>query len=121
MQDQKTPSLTRRASLGLAAGGLIAATAARAASKSPGFAMLDATAAKLVQDHRIPGLQVSLMHAGKMIYSKGFGSANLETRTPVTPQSIFKIASNTKQFTAAAVMTLQEDGKLSVDDKLARF
>jgi len=114
------PQMTRRASLGLAIGGLVAASAG-AATRGPRFATIDAAAAKLVDDHRVPGLSISLMRAGKLIYSKGFGWANLETKTPVTPTSVFRIASNTKQFTAAAVMLLQEEGKLSVDDKLDKF
>ncbi len=132
MQDQSTlaPRLTRRVSLGLAAGGLFAAAAQAAEARpevaapgfaAPGFSAVDAVAAKLIDDHRVPGLSISLMRAGQLIYSKGFGWANLETKTPVAPKTIFKIASNTKQFTAAAVMLLQEEGKLSVDDKLARF
>src|SRR5579884_3450814 len=115
-----SPRLTRRASLGLALGGLMAASA-RAAERAPGFQAVDAAAAKLVSNYATPGLSISVMRTGKLIYSKGFGAANLETGAPVTTKSIFKIGSNTKNFTAAAVMALQEEGKLSVDDKLARF
>ncbi|MGC1303714.1 MAG: serine hydrolase domain-containing protein [Caulobacteraceae bacterium] len=122
MQHQTTlaPRLTRRASLGLAVVGLFAA-AAHAADESSGFAAVDAAAAKLIDDHSAPGLSLSVLKAGKFVYSKGFGWANLETGTPVTPRSIFKIGSISKQFTATALMQMQEEGELSVDDKLAKF
>jgi CubicO group peptidase (beta-lactamase class C family) len=66
-------------------------------------------------------MQVSVMQRGTLIYSKAFGSANLETGTRLTPASVMRIASVTKQFTAAALLLLQEEGRLSVDDRLSRF
>jgi CubicO group peptidase (beta-lactamase class C family) len=61
------------------------------------------------------------MSEGKIIYAKGFGLANLETGTKVTPDSVFMIGSITKQFTAAAIMVLAEQGKLTVDDPISRY
>lgn len=119
----RAPEITRRAALTLALGAV--GTVARAAqaplpAASP-WAAVDAAAGALVTDHASPGVSVSVMKAGRLIYSRGFGLANLETATPATATSIYKIGSITKQFTAAALMSLQETGKLSVDDPLSRF
>jgi CubicO group peptidase (beta-lactamase class C family) len=82
---------------------------------------LDALGEKLIKTRFTPGLSLSVMHDGVMLYSKGFGLGDMQTRARVTPQTGFRIASVTKQFTAAAVLKLQEQGKLSVHDPLARF
>lgn len=67
----------------------------------------------------IPGLSLVVARAGKIIYAKGYGYANLETATPVQVEDRFEIGSITKSFAATAVMLLVEEGRLSLDDKLA--
>ena len=61
------------------------------------------------------------MKSGAFVYSRGFGLANLETRTPVTPSSAFRIGSVSKQFAGAAFALLAEEGKLAFDDPLAKY
>jgi len=68
-----------------------------------------------------PGLAVLVARDGKILFEKGYGYACLAHEVPVTPSTKFRIGSITKQFTATAVLRLQEDGKLSVRDKLAKF
>ena len=68
-----------------------------------------------------PGVAVLVSRGGKILFSKGFGLANTADKVPVTPETKFRIGSVTKQFTAAAILKLQEQGKLSVDDKLTKF
>ena len=58
---------------------------------------------------------------GKIIYQKGFGYRNAERKTPNDVNSIFQIGSITKQITAAVIMQLQQEGKLSVQDKLSKY
>ena len=58
---------------------------------------------------------------GRVLVSKGYGMANLETETPNTPQTIFRLGSITKQFTATAILMLQEQGKLSVQDSICKY
>jgi CubicO group peptidase (beta-lactamase class C family) len=58
---------------------------------------------------------------GLPILSKGYGMANYQLNAPNTPKTVFKIASLTKQFTAMAIMQLQERGKLSVNDKICLY
>ena len=58
---------------------------------------------------------------GTVLLSKGYGMANYECSVPNTPQTVFRIASNTKQFTAAAIMKLQEQGRLNVTDPITKY
>lgn len=82
---------------------------------------IDAEAQRLIGEQITPGLAVSIMSRGKIIYAKGFGLANLETCTEVSPDAVFGIGSLTKQFTAAAIVMLMEQGKLTLEDRLSRF
>jgi CubicO group peptidase (beta-lactamase class C family) len=68
-----------------------------------------------------PGVALLVARDGKVLLSKGFGIADLAHDAPITPTTKFRIGSVTKQFTAAAILKLQEEGKLSVDDKLTKF
>lgn len=67
-----------------------------------------------------PGCAVGVARNGATIYENGFGASNLETNTPITPQSIFHVASVSKQFTAAAIVLLAREGKLSLDDEVRK-
>lgn len=82
---------------------------------------IEVKAQAMIDQKLTPGLAIGIMSGGKIIYSKGFGLANLETGTAVTPESVFDIGSNTKQFTAASIMLLAEQGKLGVDDQLSKY
>jgi CubicO group peptidase (beta-lactamase class C family)/uncharacterized pyridoxamine 5'-phosphate oxidase family protein len=66
-------------------------------------------------------LAVIVAKDGEILYRKAFGFANLEDSVPATVDTKFRIGSITKQFTAAAILKLQEEGLLSVDDKLSKF
>jgi CubicO group peptidase (beta-lactamase class C family) len=68
-----------------------------------------------------PGMAALLIRNGRIEYRKVFGFADLEARTPITPDTQFLLASVTKQFTAMAIMVLAERGKLQFDDTLAKF
>src|SRR5688572_22487781 len=72
---------------------------------------IDAEAQRLIDEQRAPGIAIGIMSEGQIVYAKGFGLANLETGTKVTPETVFMIGSITKQFTAAAIMLLAEQGK----------
>lgn len=66
----------------------------------------------------IPGIAVAVVRNGKPLYVKGFGKASLKPERAVTPETVFNIGSVSKQFLATAVMKLQEQGKLRLDDSL---
>ena len=68
-----------------------------------------------------PGCALGVSRNGRLAYEHGYGMANLETGTPVTPRSIFHVASVSKQFTAAAIMLLVREGKLSLDDDIRKY
>jgi D-alanyl-D-alanine carboxypeptidase len=68
-----------------------------------------------------PGMVVGISRHGRPLFVRGYGVANLEHGAPVTPVSVFKLASVTKQFTAAAVLLLAEDGSLRLEDSVSRF
>jgi D-alanyl-D-alanine carboxypeptidase len=112
--------LSRRDSLG-ALFALTAGSAAAAARSGGAWSRVRTTAARMVADRLTPGLQVCVRRRGKVVFSEGFGKADLEWNMPMTPTSICRIGSVSKQFTAAAVLLLAQDGKLSLDDKLSRF
>ncbi len=68
-----------------------------------------------------PSASLALVHDGKVAYVNAYGTADLETKKPATPQMRYSIGSISKQFTAAAVLLLQQQGKLSLDDKVVRW
>ena len=67
---------------------------------------------------QIPGLALTIIQSGKTTKSAAFGMANLELNVPVKIETVFEIGSITKQFTAAGILLLAQEGRLSVDDKL---
>lgn len=68
-----------------------------------------------------PGIALLVAKDGKVLYKKGFGFADIQNKIAVAPDTRFRIGSVTKQFTAAAILKLQEEGKLNVSDKLSKF
>ncbi|MEO6537632.1 MAG: serine hydrolase domain-containing protein [Ferruginibacter sp.] len=75
---------------------------------------------KRMQDRKIPGVAVAAIKDGKVIKEGYYGAGNLETNDLIIDSSVFAIASMSKQFTFAAVLLLQQDGKLSNNDKLSK-
>jgi CubicO group peptidase (beta-lactamase class C family) len=69
----------------------------------------------------IPGLQLAVVQNGKIIKSTSYGVANIENSVPVTNQSMFSINSCTKAFVGVAVMQLQEEGKLNINDPISKY
>jgi CubicO group peptidase (beta-lactamase class C family) len=67
-----------------------------------------------------PGCAVAVSRNGQSVLERAYGMANLETATPIQTSSIFHVASVSKQFTAAAILLLERDGKLSLDDDIRR-
>ena len=69
----------------------------------------------------VPSVSVLVVKDGKTVVAKSYGYADLEAKVRATPQTNYRLASVTKQFTAAAILLLAEDGKLSIDDKVQRW
>lgn len=72
-------------------------------------------------EHEGPGATALIYKNGEVIYRKGFGYANLELGVKMQPEHVFEIGSITKQFTAIAILMLEEQGKLKVDDEITKF
>jgi CubicO group peptidase (beta-lactamase class C family) len=112
---------------GLALGVAALAPAAPKTSPSPVAAQGNARAAQIDaifnewNSTASPGAAVAVIDKGKLVFSKGYGMANLEYGIPISPDTIFHVASVSKQFTAMAVMLLQSDGKLSLDDDIRKY
>jgi CubicO group peptidase (beta-lactamase class C family) len=68
-----------------------------------------------------PGAAVAVIKDGMVVYRKGFGCANLEYGIPITPSTVFHVASVSKQFTAMAITMLEAAGKLSADDDIRKY
>ena len=64
---------------------------------------------------------VHVTRDGSPIFSKGYGLANIEHQVPNTPQTKFRLGSITKQFTAMAIMILNEHGKVAVDEPISKY
>lgn len=69
----------------------------------------------------VPGLSIAVGHDGTMLWSEGFGFADLEAKKPVTPQTLFRIGSVSKPLTAAGLMLLVEKGKVDLDADIHRY
>ena len=67
------------------------------------------------------GVAVEVSEGGSVVFARGFGHCNLQNKLPVTPETQFRIGSVTKQFTAAVILHLVQEGKLSLSDKLAVY
>jgi CubicO group peptidase (beta-lactamase class C family) len=80
------------------------------------LADLDEYVARSMKTFEVPGMAVAIVKDGKVVVSKGYGVRKLGESTPVDENSLFGIGSNTKAFTAAALATLVDEGKISWDD-----
>ncbi|HEX3085399.1 MAG TPA: serine hydrolase domain-containing protein [Pyrinomonadaceae bacterium] len=69
----------------------------------------------------VPSASIAIVRDGQIAYVKAYGDARLEPKMPATPQMRYSIGSISKQFTAAAILILQEQGKLSLDDKVGKY
>ena len=82
---------------------------------------IDKLAAEALAKTGVPSASVAVVTNGQIVYLKAYGDARLDPRTPATAEMRYSIGSISKQFTATAILMLQEQGKLSLDDKVARF
>ena len=110
--------------LALAAGWLACASGVRAQEEKsfdPSQTAIDAFVKKEMDEQRIPGLSLAVTIDNEQIFAKGYGLANVELRSPAVAESVYELASITKQFTALAVMLLAQDGKVSIDQPVTRY
>ena len=91
------------------------------APKSFDLGAIDAYVAAQVREQGYAGLSLAIMRDGKVVLAKGYGKRILGEEAPVVPDTPFAVGSVTKQFTCACILLLAEEGKLSVDDPVAKY
>ena len=82
---------------------------------------IDQLVQEKVRELNVPGYSLVVIHNGKTVLQKGYGFADKEAGIPVTPKTVFGLASITKTFTAFALLLLVDDGKVSLDDTLDKY
>jgi CubicO group peptidase (beta-lactamase class C family) len=82
---------------------------------------IDAAARAAVDATGSPGASIAVVRGGQIVYEQAYGVGRIDPQTPARPEMRYAIGSVSKQFTATAVMMLQEDSKLSLDDKVAKW
>jgi D-alanyl-D-alanine carboxypeptidase len=102
---------------------VLAATAARAQQpdRARAAAVLDSLARAPVEARQVAGLVVAVVKGSDTLLVRAYGQADVENEVPMTVGHVFQIASVTKEFTAAAVLKLVENGKLRLDDDVTRY
>jgi CubicO group peptidase (beta-lactamase class C family) len=82
---------------------------------------VDSFIVKQVKDQRLAGLSIGIVQNGQIVKAKGYGFANLELNVPATEQTVYKLASVSKQMIATAIMYLQQEGKLRLTDTVTKY
>lgn len=82
---------------------------------------IDKAVGEVLTKSGAPSASIAVVKEGTIVYEQAYGTARLEPKMPATPQMRYSIGSISKQFTAAAVLMLAEEGRLSLDDKLVRW
>lgn len=105
--------------LSLAFAGLVAFPAAAQPLTPTQVAGIDQLVAKTLSDTGVPSAEIAIVRDGRLVLDKAYGKAN--ENLPAKPDLPYQIASNSKQFTAMALLLLRDDGKLSLDDPVSKY
>ena len=92
-----------------------------AVSETPPQSAIDEYIGREMDSQHITGLSLGVVRAGKLVLAKGYGKASVELGVPATPATLYALASVSKQFTAAAIMLLVEDGRIGLDVPLTNY
>lgn len=90
-------------------------------SQQPIGPAVDSIARQVLQATGAPSASVAVVQGGRLVYAQAYGSAQLEPQAPARPEMRYSIGSISKQFCAAAILLLQQEGKLALDDPVAKF
>ncbi len=101
--------------------GLPLAPPGKAGFSVAGMARLDSAMLAYVAGGKLPGLVVAVAKGGRLAHWKAFGLRSVETKAPMEPNDLFRIYSMTKPITSAAAMILVDEGKVGLDDPVARY
>ena len=89
--------------------------------KVPDFSVLEKTVLEELKETNTPGAAISVIQDGNILFEKGFGVSSLETKLPVSSEMLFQIGSLTKMFTAAMLVTLEQQGKVKLDSPISAY
>jgi D-alanyl-D-alanine carboxypeptidase len=84
-------------------------------------ARVDAIAAGVMEQRGIPSASIAVVQGGKLVYTHAYGLAHIDSDKAATPDMRYSVGSISKQFTAAAILILQEQGKLKLDDPIGKY
>jgi len=107
--------MNRTIALLIAAAGI---AAAQTGASVPEMAVFDSQLSGLIAKWKVPGASLAIAKDGRLVFAHGYGLANVEAGQPVQPDSLFRIASVSKPFTAVGIMKLVEAGKLDLDARI---
>lgn len=99
----------------------IAGSSPAASAQTADFETLDADFAKWMEEAHVPGLVWGIVKDGRLVHVKAVGVQELRTRSPVTADTAFRIASMTKAFTGYSILKLRDEGKLRLDDPVSKY
>lgn len=85
------------------------------------FSELENTINTELKEKNAVGAAIAIIKGDRVVFAKGFGTANVETNAPITPETLFQIGSMTKTFTAAMILQMAEDGKLNLDAAIGDY
>lgn len=85
------------------------------------YAQLEEVVLKELRDTNTPGAALAIIKDDRVIYTRAFGVASVETKTPLTEEMLFRLGSTTKMFTAAALVTLSDEGKIRLDAPIGTY
>jgi CubicO group peptidase (beta-lactamase class C family) len=94
-------------------------TAAAVQAQAPHQSQIDALMSRYAGD--VPGASLLAVKDGKPVIERGYGYANLEKHIKAGPETNYRLASVTKQFTAASILLLKQDGKLKLNDPIRKY
>jgi CubicO group peptidase (beta-lactamase class C family) len=100
---------------------LSASASAQGISDAALRAKVDSIAMQVLQTTGVPSASVAVVTHGRVAYANAYGAAKLDPRAPATPEMRYAIGSISKQFTATAILLLQQEGKLSLEDHVSKF
>jgi CubicO group peptidase (beta-lactamase class C family) len=92
-----------------------------ARSSPPAFPAIDKAIAEEMAQQNLPGLAFGIAIDGELAYAKGYGVTDLDAKTVPDPDTVYRIGSITKSFTALAILSLRDDGVLGLDDPLVKW
>ena len=94
--------------------------AAPARQSSPDFGAVEKVAIEELRQLNTPGAAIGIVSGDRLVYVKGMGISDVDTGAPLSPEMLFRLGSTTKMFTATALVSLAEEGRIKLDDPIGR-